>query len=180
MKRANLEHIIRAAGSIAAVKEIFILGSQAILAEHPEIEGMPDNSVMIRSQEADILIPDDYAKTETIEGAIGEDSPFHETYGFYAQAIDETTCKLPTGWRDRLVKICNKNTGGVAGYCLETHDLMISKLYANREKDREYFKTACKLKIVTKDTLLKRLDMTTNISDNDRERIKSVINRELK
>jgi len=180
MKRANLEHIIRAAGSIAAVKEIFIMGSQAILAEHPEIDGESDNSAIVRSLEADILIPDDYAKAETIEGALGEDSLFHETHGFYAQAIDETTCKLPAGWRDRLVIICNENTDGVTGFCLETHDLMISKLYANREKDREYFKTACRLKIIKKDTLLMRLDMTPDISDNVRERIKSAINRELK
>ena len=179
MRRKDLEHIIRAAGDIAKVDEIYILGSQAILAEHPEIEGMSDNSSIIMSQEADILIPNDYRTAETIEGILGEYSVFHETHGFYAQAIDETTCKLPDGWQTRLIKVKNANTNNITGLCLETHDIIISKLIANREKDRNYFKTACKQKLVDKATLMMRLDMTQNISDNERDRIKSVINREL-
>ncbi len=193
MNRLNLEHIIRAAGDIANVKEIYILGSQAILGEHPELDdrNFPEDSHavniavnysarchLVMSREADILIPNHYELAETIEGAIGEDSQFHEQHGYYAQAIDESTCLLPDHWEERLVKICNPNTNLVAGYCLEKHDLFVSKLYANREKDIEYFRAACSLKLVNKDTLLKRLDTTSRLADNEKERIKTVIYRE--
>lgn len=32
-----------------------------------------------------------------IDGSIGELSPFHETFGYYAQGVDETTAVLPEG-----------------------------------------------------------------------------------
>ena len=35
-------------------------------------------------------------------GAIGESSMFHDTFGYYAQGVLETTAVLPTGWRARL------------------------------------------------------------------------------
>lgn len=46
-----------------------------------------------------------------------------------------TTATLPVGWESRLVKVCNVNTGGAGGWCLDPHDLAFSKLAARREKD---------------------------------------------
>lgn len=45
---------------------------------------------------------------------------------------------MPTGWRDRLVKVESPATGGGRGWCLEVHDLAASKLAAGREKDLEF------------------------------------------
>ena len=59
---------------------------------------------------------------------------FLDTYCYYAQGVDHTTSKLPEGWEDRLTEICNRNTNGISGLCLEIHDLIISKLYAGRKK----------------------------------------------
>ena len=55
-----------------------------------------------------------------------------------AHGVDETTAPLPEGWRARLVPVCNENTRGATGWCLEVHDLAVSKLAAGREKDVEY------------------------------------------
>lgn len=194
MLRRQLEHIIRAAGDVGNIKSLFIMGSQAILGEHPELDSSVMTSnvkvnyklkeqyqrVILVSQEADILVPENYRVAEAIEGSIGEDSYFHHEHGYYAQAIDETTCKLPEGWRSRVIDVCNGNTNGIIGHCLETHDLVISKLVANRPKDIEYFQAVCQLNLVKKDELLNRLDMTPEISENEKERIAHVIHRELK
>jgi hypothetical protein len=67
----------------------------------------------------------------------------------------------------------------MTGYCLETHDLIISKLIAGRSKDILYFQVACNLRLVRKDTLMERLDKTPDISDTVRTRIKALIIREL-
>lgn len=193
MNRKNLEHIIRASGVCAKIDGLYIMGSQAILGEHPELDsaGMLKSqnynfklterpeSILLVSEEADILVPDDYEKAEIIEGSIGENSLFHERFGYYAQAIDETTCKLPDGWRDRVIPICNEGTCGVTGYCLETHDIIISKLIAGREKDINYFQAACSLGILNKYKLLERLDNTQGIADNVKERVRAIINREM-
>jgi hypothetical protein len=48
---------------------------------------------------------------------IGELSPFHETFGYYAHGVAEETALLPQGWKDRLVAVQNANPR------LETVDL---------------------------------------------------------
>lgn len=173
MNRNELEHIIRAAGEIANVRKIIILGSQSILAQFPDLsELLPETDsseislmaqsreILLRSMEADLMIPDSVKKTETVEGAIGELSSFHDTFGYYAQGIDLKTSKLPEGWENRLVEICNENTNGISGLCLEIHDLIISKLYAGRKKDIEFFKAAVNFDLLSKETLIERLNKT--------------------
>ena len=49
MKRTDLEHIIRAAGSIVEDNEIIVVGSQAILGQYPDAPAS-----LLRSMEADI------------------------------------------------------------------------------------------------------------------------------
>ncbi len=122
------------------------------------------------------MIPDSYEKTEMVEAAIGEFSLFHDTFGYYAQGVDLTTSKLPSGWKDRLVVICNENTNGVAGLCLEIHDLMISKLYAARPKDFEYFNAAVRLGLLSQKILMERLKQTA-IPDERRVLIEDHIKR---
>jgi len=171
MKRSELEHIIRAAGAIADVQKVIIVGSQAILAQFPDLSTPlvesdrsevslinQNRDILIKSIEADIIIPDSAEKTEMVEAALGELSLFHETFRYYAQGVDLATSKLPDGWENRLVEICSENTNGISGLCLEIHDLMISKLYAGREKDIEFFKAAVNLGLLSKETLIDRLN----------------------
>jgi hypothetical protein len=42
-------------------------------------------------------------------------SPFEELHGFSIDGADLTTSALPTGWRGRLVKVQNANTGAPEG-----------------------------------------------------------------
>lgn len=133
MRRANLEHLIRAAAAISDQYEIVIVGSQSILGSFPDA---PDE--LLYSQEADVYPLADPRASDLIDGAIGEDSPFHAHFGYYAQGVDETTSVLPIGWQDRLIRIQNRNTDLKVGLCLEPHDLAAAKLYAGRDKDRNF------------------------------------------
>ena len=54
------------------------------------------------------------------------------------EGVDETTAVLPHGWRDRLILVSNENTHFIKGWCLEVHDLAISKYVAGREKDIDF------------------------------------------
>ena len=90
---------------------------------------------LLVSIEADIFSLRNPADADLIDGSIGEGSPFHQTFGYYAHGVSEQTAVLPSGWRERLVPVYNQNTGGSTGLCLEVHDLAISKLVAGREKD---------------------------------------------
>ena len=133
MTRAQLEHLIRASGAIAASDSVVIIGSQAILALHPDAP-----AELLGSMEADLYPLDDPRKADIIDGAIGEESPFHEEFGYYAHGIGPETAILPAGWRSRAVTVKNENTRQVAGICLHPIDLAVSKLAAGRPKDLSF------------------------------------------
>ena len=149
MRRCDLEHIIRAAGTIAGDTEIFVIGSQSILAQFPDAP-----AELLRSAEADVFPANRKDATDLIEGAIGEGSSFHELFGYYAQGVAETSATLPEGWRERLIPILNENTNGVTGYCLEIHDLAFSKYVAWRPKDIEFTRLLAKFGMTSKTRLL--------------------------
>lgn len=155
MTRDQLEHLLRAAGDITDDDEIVVFGSQAILGQFPDAP----QSLRV-SVEADLMANHYPDRSDLIDGSIGELSPFHDTFGYYAQGIAEETAILPAGWRDRLVPICNANTRGVTGLCLEIHDLTIAKGLANREKDRTFLAEVVRHRLVDEKTLLRRLSQT--------------------
>jgi hypothetical protein len=155
MKRSELEHLIRAAGSIANDSEIVVIGSQAILGQFPDAP-----SALLVSAEADLFPLHHPELADLIDGSIGEGSHFHELFGYYAQGVGERTAVLPKGWRDRLVRIENPNTCGVAGLCLEVHDLAVAKHAAGREKDLEFTRQLARHGMTESKTLLTRLKDT--------------------
>jgi len=69
----------------------------------------------------------DGTQADLVDGAIGEASMFHATFGYYAQGVEAVTAVLPEGWPDRLVRFESTVTRGVVAWCLEPHDLWISK-----------------------------------------------------
>lgn len=129
MTREHLEHLLRAAGAIVGDDQFIVMGSQSILAKIPDAKG-----VLALSMEAD-LISKNKPKDTDLLNAIGQDSPFHSTYGYYADPVDERTATLPRGWKGRLVNLNTPATNGVTGLCLDPHDLVLSKYAAGREKD---------------------------------------------
>ena len=133
MKRLELEHVIRAAGSIADSRELVIVGSQAILGSFP---GAPPELTV--SSEVDLFPLSAPERADLIDGSIGEKSLFHETFGYYGHGVSPATAVLPSNWRTRLVPVKTENTMGIIGFCLSPVDLAISKLAAGREKDMEF------------------------------------------
>lgn len=133
MNRENLEHLIRAAAEVTNEYEFVIVGSQSILGPIPN----PPAELKM-SMEADIYPMNAEEKADKIDGALGEGSRFHDTYGYYAQGVGSSTACLPEGWKGRLQRIQNDATNGRFGYCLDVIDLFLAKTVANREKDREF------------------------------------------
>ena len=133
MTREELEHVIRAAAEVTNEYEFVVIGSQSILGAIPN-----PPAELTMSMEADIYPMNAEHKADAIDGALGEGSRFHETYGYYAQGVDSTTACLPDGWKRRLRRIQSRATDGRVGYCLDVIDLFMAKTAANREKDREF------------------------------------------
>lgn len=134
MKREHLEHVLRAASRIAEDPNVLVIGSQSILGNIAD-DQLP--AAATASIEVDVAFFDDdaEAKADAVDGAIGELSPFHETFGYYAQGVSTSTAILPEGWQDRVVVVETAATAPGRGLCIESHDCVLSKLAAGREKD---------------------------------------------
>ena len=171
MTREQLEHLIRAAAVITADNTIVVVGSQAILGQFPDAP-----EAMRTSMEADVFPFHHPERTEVIDGSIGELSPFHDTFGYYAQGVTEETSRLPTGWKNRLVVVQNQNTGEAKGLCLEVHDLLVAKAIAGRDKDLAFLREAAKHRMADLALLLRRL-ATVDVDPRIREAAHRVIER---
>ncbi|MCP5522638.1 MAG: hypothetical protein H7A46_13940 [Verrucomicrobiales bacterium] len=155
MQRQQLEHIIRAAAGITGADRFVIVGSQAVLGQFPQA---PEE--LLASIEADVFSLRDPADSDLIDGSIGEGSPFHQTFGYYAHGVGADTAVLPSGWEERLVQVQNENTGGGAGLCLEVHDLAVSKLVAGRDKDLRFVAGLLRHRLANRETVRGRLAAT--------------------
>jgi hypothetical protein len=153
MTRAQLEHVIRAAATIADDDEIVVLGSQAVLGQFPDA---PEE--LLVSNEADVYPKNHLDRSDLVDGSIGELSPFHDMYGYYAQGVGPETATLPAGWQDRLVVVEGPRTRGARGLCLEVHDLVLSKYVAHREKDLRFNQAAARHGLVDRGILEERLE----------------------
>ena len=82
MKRAELEHIIRAASGITGQPELVIVGSQAVLAQFPQAP-----TALLASMEADIYPRHRPDLSIHLDGAIGE-----------RLCSTRPSATTPTGW----------------------------------------------------------------------------------
>ncbi len=152
MRRAELEHVIRAAAAIVEDDEIVVIGGQAILGQFPDAPAS-----LLVSREADVYPRNHPERAVEIDGSLGDGSYFDSTYGYFAHAVGPETATLPSGWESRLVSISNENTGGATGLCLEVHDLLISKCVAGRERDWEFAEEAIRHGLADPDELRRRV-----------------------
>ena len=163
MNKQEFDHGIRAAGGVLDISELLVIGSQAA---HGSIPGdLPPEAQ--RSVEVDIAVFDDPdgSLADQLDGAIGEASRFHQSFDFYVDGVSTSTAVLPRGWRDRLVRYETPDTNGVVAWCLELHDLWVSKALAGRPKDQEFCRAFVRRGLVDRSILGDRLATITEMPD---------------
>lgn len=133
MTRAELEHAIRAACDVSGDDQVYVFGSQAILGQYADAPEM-----LRQSAEADIAPVTAVDMVDVIDAQLGELSPFHETHGFYVHGVSIDAAVLPKGWQKRAIEVRAATTRNATGWCVEAHDLAVSKLVAFRDKDRAF------------------------------------------
>lgn len=151
MTREQLEHIVRASADITGQYEFVIVGSQSILGAIPR-----PPAEFTASAEADIYPLNAPELADEIDGAIGEGSHFHDTFGYYAQGVGPETAYLPAGWQHRVHRVQGPGTNERVAYCLDVCDLFLSKAAAGRDKDREFCTALLVHKFLTASDALER------------------------
>ncbi|MEO5704318.1 MAG: DUF6036 family nucleotidyltransferase [Candidatus Limnocylindrales bacterium] len=178
MNREQLQHVLRAASRIVHDFDAVVIGSQSILGSHDERD-LPDAAT--RSIEVDIAFLDDpdSAKSDAIDGAIGELSRFHESFGFYGQGVSIETAVLPGGWKDRLLTIYIDG-GAARAMCLDSNDCVVAKLVADRPKDREFGSALIQAGLVDPAVLIERVALLpSSVGDGQGAAIKDWIRRQI-
>jgi hypothetical protein len=155
--RDQFEHVIRAAAAIAN-DEIVVVGSQAVLAQHPDA---PDS--LLTSLEVDLYPRTVPERAEEVDAAIGDGSRFHATYDYYAHGVGLETTVAPAGWQGRLVRLelpaATAKDGAVIAWCLEIHDLVLAKLAAGRPHDLEFAEEAVRVDLAELEQLRLGVDL---------------------
>jgi len=161
MNRAALEHLLRAAAAITGESTFYVVGTAAVVASLPTDRELPD--VILRSREADLIPASATARSiDLIDGALGLDSTFDNTFGYYADGVEFSTVSYaPSGWRERAIRFTNPATVGAVGLCMEPNDLAIAKLCAGREKDIEFVAGLVEAKLIDRAVLGDRLRLVT-------------------
>jgi hypothetical protein len=131
MDSQQVRHVVRAASGITEQTVFVVIGSQAALFQFPDLP-----QAMRLSPELDIYPRDAVAMADLIDGLIGRDSMFHETFGYYADGVGPETARLPRDWSDRAHSFgVSSPSGEVIVIAPDIDDLAVSKLLAGREKD---------------------------------------------
>jgi hypothetical protein len=150
--RSQLQHVILEIGRRFDLRDFYIIGSAAILAVLPN----PPEGALTATRDVDIVPPDDDERlADQISYVLGEASDFDLEHGYYAQGVTSATpTYAPTGWMERAVPV---RIEAHTGWCMEAHDVVLSKLGAGREKDIDFARSAAALALVQRDELLRRL-----------------------
>lgn len=154
----HLEHILGAAANVTGENEFVVIGSQAILGSHPDAP-----SQLLRSMEADLYPASAPELADEIDGALGDGSRFHRSFGYYAHGVGPETAVAPADWQHRLIRVQVAARPGSqrrpVALFLEPHDLVLAKCVAGRERDWEFARDALQAELVTRHELVRRTTM---------------------
>lgn len=165
MKRRELEVALRAASRIARDLEFILIGSQAV---HAHCRRPP--AEVLLSQECDVYPRTHPEAANLLASQLGRASAFARRHGFYVDVVTPEIATLPDGWEKRLKPL---RIGRITAFCLEIHDLLVSKLAAGRLKDLELAGALLKLRLGTAATLRRRISKLS--LEPDRRKARSLL-----
>ncbi|MBC7648653.1 MAG: hypothetical protein H7197_06005 [Vitreoscilla sp.] len=149
MKHDELAHVLRASAAISNETSFVLVGSQAVLL----LLDQPPADLLVFT-EIDLYPALHPEKADSINGAIGANSTFHDTFDYHVDGVSPETASLPNDWMNRAVLTC---FGDLTAICPDMHDLVVSKYAAGRDKDADFVRTLLANSAVVLTTLLERV-----------------------
>ena len=143
-----------------------MLGSQAVHGALPDAD-LP--AITTLSEEADLAVVGDLSgeTPQVIEAAFGIGSPYHQSFGVYADGIALSEVTLPDGWQGRVrtqqIDDSADLENPVTLLFPEIHDMCASKLTVavtggfGRRSDREFVRALVEAGLVDLEILHDRI-----------------------
>jgi Nucleotidyltransferase of unknown function (DUF6036) len=152
MTKNQFEDLLLRASEIARDCDFFLIGSQALLGSCSSIPRDFPKTI-----EADLYPRRRPEAWVLLRNRLGKGSSFFKRNGYHIDCTDPTLATLPEGWVERLVPFRSRRARGVTAWCLDAHDLFVSKLAVSREKDMAFLRKMLQHKFVKPATVLQRI-----------------------
>ena len=164
MQRDQLLHVILEIGQRFGLRDFHIVGSAAILAALPD----PPPGALTATRDVDVIPPGgDERLADRISFVLGEASEFDIEHGYYVQGVTlRTPAFAPLDWQTRAIPV---RVAEYTGWCMDPHDLVLSKLGAGRDKDLDFARGAAALGLVHHQELFTRLDRVSCTAEHRRQ-----------
>lgn len=182
MNADELRDLARRAANRTGYRKILVLGSQAV---HGSLPGVALPEITMVSEEADLAIVNDLSgdTPHEIEAHFGMGSPYHQSFGVYADGIALSEVTLPDGWEGRLrnEKVDDGDSDNPVTLLFpEIHDLCASKLIVaitggfGRRSDRAFVQALVEAGHVDSDLLDQRIQLLL-VDDEIRTRLHELV-----
>jgi hypothetical protein len=153
MTKSEFDHLLKLAGGIARDRDFYLIGSQAPRGVCSRIpRDFP------QTFEADLYPRRHPQAWPLLRRQLGRASKFFRQHGDYLDCTDPGLAPLPEGWTERLIPYRTPRTDGVTAWCLEPHDLFVSKLAAGRKKDRLFLRAMLRHKLARVPLAARRIE----------------------
>lgn len=80
--------------------------------------------------------------SDQLDGALGQASPFDQTFGYYCDGVGPETAIFPVDWELRAIEFTTPSTEGVVAVVPEPNDIALAKMCAWRPKDIAWLRAA--------------------------------------
>ena len=159
MNISDIDRVLSAIRDASGLDEFVVVGSLSAL-------GITNGKLpprMTWSMEVDAYPERDPHRAPEFSAQFGEDSAFHQTYGYYFDAVSPDLPTLPAGWEQRTIK--QVLPSGVKVKYLEPNDCAVSKYARSEPKDREWIRAGIEAGILSLPTIEYRMRETLFIDD---------------
>jgi hypothetical protein len=136
MRRASIDHMLRAAGEATGQKRFVLVGSAAVVAW---FQTVPPSMAM--TTEVDLFAPDADDPEEIsfeLDALLGRLSDFHEAHGYFVDGVSPQTARLPADWQERAIEYENPSTNGVVALVPAPEDIAVAKLVRCDDRDLDF------------------------------------------
>jgi len=162
----DIDRVLSAIRDASGLDEFVVIGSLSAL-------GITSGNLPARmtwSIEVAAYPERDPHRAPEFSAQFGEGSSFHQTYGYYFDAVSPDLPTLPDGWEQRMIK--QVLPSGVKVKYLDPNDCAISKYARSEPKDREWIRAGIEAGILSLPTIEYRMRETLFIDVDEHRKAK--------
>jgi len=169
VKRAHLFFLFEQARQLIGHQDYVVVGSLAILGTQDEHE-LPTDMAM--SVDIDCYTLADPGRIFDAQGPLGEGSVFHQTHGYYLDAVSPCLPSLPDGWEGRMSRI---EQDGLRIWFLDPDDTAISKYARCQPNDLRWIRAGLQSGLISLPRVRARMSSTLYLDKEEALRVKAQV-----